>query len=386
MKNTRLKLLTAIGLLCWCAGCKLNQPAIPRAMVLQQVDWREITPYFTPPDSLKNKFGMYRSPLVFYNGDSVRTPADWSKRRKEIRDTWMQMMGEWPPLLTDNKLEYIDSASKDGYVEYKVRFEWLPSLKTTAYLLKPERKGKKPAVITVFYEPETAAGTGGKPHRDFARQLAGRGFVTLSTGTSEVIADTSFVRFYPDFERHKIEPLSLLAYASANAWHALSKVADVDATRIGITGHSYGGKWAMFASCLFDRFACAAWSDPGIVFDERPDVNYWEPYYLGYHTPPWRKRGVITVENPAKGLYVKLRNENYDLHELHTLMAPRPFLVSGGSEDTEKRWIPLNHSIAVNRLLGYSDRVAMSNRKEHSPNEDSNEIIYRFFMNYLDND
>lgn len=24
----------------------------------------------------------------------------------------------------------------------------------------------------------------------------------------------------------------------------------------------------MFASCLYDKFACAAWSDPGIVFDE----------------------------------------------------------------------------------------------------------------------
>ena len=27
--------------------------------------------------------------------------------------------------------------------------------------------------------------------------------------------------------------------------------------RIGIVGHSYGGKWALFASCLYDKFACA---------------------------------------------------------------------------------------------------------------------------------
>ena len=43
-------------------------------------------------------------------------------------------------------------------------------------------------------------------------------------------------------------------------------------------GHSYGGKKAMFASCLYDKFSCAAWSDGGIVFDEkRANVNYWEP-------------------------------------------------------------------------------------------------------------
>lgn len=381
-------LLVMLWLLCWfVTGCKSNKSSGPQAMVLQQVDWHEIAPYFTPPDSLKKEFGDYPSPLVFYNGDSVRTSTDWSKRRKEIYDNWMQMMGEWPPLLADNTLEYLDSVPKAGYVEYKVRFDWLPSTKTTAYLLKPERKGKKPAVITVFYEPETAAGIGGKPHRDFARQLARRGFVTLSIGTSDIIVDTTFIRFYPDYERHKIEPLSLLAYASANAWHALSKVPEVDAMRIGIMGHSYGGKWAMLASCLFDRFACAVWSDPGIVFDEsRPSVNWWEPYYLGYHTPPWRKRSFITAENPAKGLYVKLRNEGYDLHELHALMAPRPFLVSGGSEDPVERWIPLNHSIAVNQLLGYKGRVAMSNRKEHSPDENSNKIIGSFFTYYLDNE
>ena len=380
-------LLVILGLSCWFCGCNTGKPATPQAMVRKQVDWHEITPYFTPPDRYQNEFGAYRSPLVFYNGEPVKTAADWSERRKEIHDTWMQLMGEWPLMIEDNSLEYLDSVSKDGYVEYKVSFEWIPSGKTVGYLLKPDRAGKKPAVITVFYEPETAAGMGTIPRRspcDFARQLVRRGFVALSIGTSEIIADTDFMQFYPDYERHRIEPLSLLAYAAANAWHALSKEAGVDATRIGIVGHSYGGKWAMLASCLFDRFACAAWSDPGIVFDEsRPNVNYWEPYYLGYHKPPWRKRSVITDENPAKGAYVKMRNEGYDLHELHALMAPRPFLVSGGSEDPEERWIPLNHSIAVNQLLGYTNRVAMSNRKDHSPDEASNEIIGAFFSYYL---
>jgi hypothetical protein len=64
-------------------------------------------------------------------------------------------------------------------------------------------------------------------------------------------------------------------------------------------------------------------------------------------------------------------------------MAPRPFLVSGGSEDPPERWIALNHSIQVNELLGYQNRVAMTNRPEHSPNEESNEQIYQFFSYFL---
>ena len=123
----------------------------------------------------------------------------------------------------------------------------------------------------------------------------------------------------------------------------------------------------MFASCLYDKFACAAWSDPGIVFDTRPSVNYWEPWYLGYHPKPWRKRGVPTEENPARGLYPELLAEGRDLHELHALMAPRPFLVSGGSEDGPARWRAVNHSIEVNRMLGFENRVAMHNRPAHPP-------------------
>ena len=41
-------------------------------------------------------------------------------------------------------------------------------------------------------------------------------------------------------------------------------------------------------------------------------------------------------------------------------MAPRPFLVSGGSEDPPARWKALNHAVAVNKLLGHENRVAMT--------------------------
>jgi hypothetical protein len=217
---------------------------------------------------------------------------------------------------------------------------------------------KKPAVITVYYEPETAVGEG-QPNRDFACQLTRRGFVTLSLGTTEATLAKTYALYYPSIDSATVQPLSMLAYAAANAWHVLAKIPSVDSTRIGIMGHSFGGKWAMFASCLYEKFACAVWSDPGIVFEQdRPNINYWEPWYLGYHPPPWRNRGLITSDNPAFGLYPRLRAEGYDLHELHALMAPRPFLVSGGEEDPASRWIALNHTVDVNKLLGATNPFA----------------------------
>src|SRR5262249_45168572 len=127
-----------------------------------------------------------------------------------------------------------------------------------------------------------------------------------------------------------------------------------------------------------------AWSDGGIVFDEkRANVNYWEPWYLGYEPGRERKPGIPTKDNPRTGAYKALVEKGHDLHELHALMAPRPFLVSGGSEEPPPRWVALNHAVAVNKLLGFEDRVAMTNRKGHSPTAESNEQLYLFFEHVL---
>ena len=64
-------------------------------------------------------------------------------------------------------------------------------------------------------------------------------------------------------------------------------------------------------------------------------------------------------------------------------MAPRPFLVSGGSEDPPARWKALNHAVAVNRFLGYKDRLGLTSRKGHNPTEESNERLYEFFEHFL---
>ena len=348
--------------------------------------WKKIAPDFSVPAAYVDDYGTYRSPLKFYNGNMVKTPEDWRKRRKEIHNRWQDLMGHWPAVITDQKLEILDSVRRENFTQYKVGFYWLPDQRTEGYLLVPDGEEEKPAVITVFYEPETAIGHADPdhPYRDFAYQLAKRGFVTLSIGTTEATQSKTWALYYPDIDDAQVQPLSILGYAAANAWNALAKVDKVDSTRIGIVGHSYGGKWAMFASCLYEKFAAAVWSDPGIVFDEsREAVNYWEPWYLGYHPKPWRERGPITKDNPARGLYPELVKKGYDLTDLHALMAPRPFLVSGGSEDRIDRWKALNNTIAVNTLLGYDHRVGMTNRPKHSPNRESNEHIYLFFEYFL---
>jgi len=131
------------------------------------------------------------------------------------------------------------------------------------YLLIPNGAAKAPAVLVPYYEPETSIGQGKLPLRDFACQLAKRGFVTLAIGSPGGDAREVAV------SGTQLQPLSYLGYIAANCAGALAELPEVDRARIGVVGHSYGGKWAMFAACLSERFACGVWSDPGIVFDEK---------------------------------------------------------------------------------------------------------------------
>jgi hypothetical protein len=335
---------------------------------------QRLAPFFHPPAEFAKDTGNYQSPLKFDDGRPVRNAEDWTKRRREIRKTWHDIMGLWPAPIAKPNIDYLAKERREDLTQHHIRLEIAPGLKTEdAYLLVPDGEGPAPAVLVVFYDAKSGIGQGKTPFRDFAYQLAKRGFITLSLGSAPAT-------FYPNKEKAQLQPLSFHAYVASNCRNALANLPRVDPKRIGVVGHSYGGKWAMFASCLDDGFACGVWSDPGIVFDEkRANVNYWEPWYLGYEPGRESKPGIPNDKNPRTGAYKRLIEMGRDLHELHALMAPRPFLVSGGAEDRPERWKPLNHAIAVNDLLGYKNRVAMTNRKGHAPTEESNEQIYLFF-------
>lgn len=338
----------------------------------------DLAPFFQPPAGLSAPPDPRRSPLVRTDGSQITTAAEWQVERAAIRARWLALIGPWPELLVAPKLEVVRSESRENFTQQFIRIELAPGLTQDAILLVPPGAGPFPAVIVPFYDPQTSVGLAGKPQRDLGLQLVRHGFVALCLGSPGGDA------YHPTLAGATCQPLAFLAYLAANAHTALTRLPNVDAARIGIAGHSYGGKWAMFASCLYDKFACAAWSDPGIVFDEkRVSINYQEPWYLGLDATVTRPRGLVSVTAPRTGAYAKLIAAGHDLHELHALMAPRPFLVSGGAEDPITRWPVLAHAIAVNRLLGFDHRVAMTSRPAHDPTVESNATIVRFFEQFL---
>ncbi len=342
-------------------------------------DKAALAAFTVPPSAWAGQVGDYRSPLLLKEGRPAKTPGEWQQRRSEILADWHAIMGEWPPVIVKPKLEVVQTTQRETFTQQKIRVQISADQMTDGYLLIPDGKGPFPAVFVPYYDPETSAGLSDKPLRDFAYQLTKRGFVSLAIGSPGGDARRPVLTAVA-----KCQPLSYLGYISANAWHTLANLPQVDAKRIGIVGHSYGGKWSMFGACLWEKYACGAWSDPGIVFDEtRGSINYQEPWYLGLDPTMTRKPGLVREDSPRTGAYKTLIERGHDLVELQALMAPRPFLVSGGAEDPPKRWVPLNHLRAVNALLGHDDRVAMTNREKHDPNDESNEVIYRFFERWL---
>lgn len=373
------------------AVCGAANAAEPRSA---EQRWQMLQPFLHPPAEFAG-LGAYRSPLLFADGSRVVTADDWQRRRQEILDLWHRRLGPWPPLVEKPDVKVLETVERDGYDQQHVHIQISPEGQLAdGYLLWPRVNGSRaegplPAVLVPFYEPLTSVGLGEKGHgtHDYGLQLVRRGFVTLSIGTpgsvEKIGLDTRQLLVEAGIEQRR-QPLTLLAYVAANCHTALAQLPGVDAERIGIVGLSYGGKWSMFASCLYDKFACAVWSDPGIVFNEKnANVNYWEPWYLGYDPQTQRQPGVPSDANPRTGLYKELVDAGDDLVDLHALMAPRPVLVSGGTEDPPRNWQALNHLVAVNELLRRHDRVAMTARATHIPTPEALELELTFLEYWL---
>ena len=99
---------------------------------------KSLAPFFRPPPELANDYGGYASPLKFYDGKPVKSPADWPKRRREILDTWHKFMGPWPALIAKPKVEYLEKERRERVTHHHINLEVAPGQTRDAYLLLPD--------------------------------------------------------------------------------------------------------------------------------------------------------------------------------------------------------------------------------------------------------
>src|SRR5215471_18558368 len=116
----RCAFLLATFLLVVVAALASDPPASPEAL------WKKLEPFAQPPKKFAGNFGPYRSPLKFADGTVVKSAANWARRREEIRKTWHQRLGLWPPLIERPEMKKLEKVERDGYTEYQVQVQAFP--------------------------------------------------------------------------------------------------------------------------------------------------------------------------------------------------------------------------------------------------------------------
>jgi len=245
-----------------------------------------------------------------------------------------------------------------------------PNFPTRILITEPVRKpaGRLPVIIVPYYDVDTPAGAdlGGRRYtpggtRAFARLANQRGFLAVSLKWyGEADAEGYDEAVYQLAKRHPgVAPLGKWIWDLQRVIDYLQTRPDVDATRIGIIGHSLGGKMALYGAAFEPRIKAVVSSEPGISLKFS---NYQDFWYFGK-----------AIEKLPK---------DADQHELIALMSPRPFLlIAGESADGDKSWPYL--AAAQQKYPNKTSIGMINHRAGHSPTEASVQLAMEWLERWL---
>jgi len=265
--------------------------------------------------------------VAFWAKADSSSPERWKETTRPYRDyIWEEVIGRLPspslPANTRTRLVYDDPK----YRGYEVMLDVWPDVFAYGILLVPKniQPGERRPVVVCQHglegRPQDVADPkidSGYYHR-FAVRLAEEGFVTYAPQNPYIGED----RFRLIQRRGHPLKLALFSFILGQHQRTLEWLAGlpyVDPARIGFYGLSYGGKTAVRVPPLLENYALSICS---------ADFNEWV----------WKNTNIDTP-------YSYLLTREYDMIEfdfanvvnysdLGNLMAPRPFMVERGHDDT----------------------------------------------------
>lgn len=310
-------------------------PLAALLLALHATSFAEINPQ-NPPR-------LDRTNLLLYCDNSgrtntARTPAEWQQRRAEIVRGMERVMGKWPGNARRVPLDVKVEAETDcgTYLRRLITYQSETNSRTPAYLLIPKAvlAGKKKAAAVLCLHPtdntighKVVVGLGGKPNRQYAAELAERGFVTLAP------AYPLLANYQPDLAALGWESGSLkAAWDNSRGLDLLAALPFVDAARgFGAIGHSLGGHNSVYTA-VFDERIRVIVSSCGLdsyLDYYGGDPKNWEPERGWCQT-----RYMLKLAN-YRG---RLAEIPFDFHELIGALAPRVCFISAPLKDSNFRW------------------------------------------------
>ncbi|WP_414663353.1 alpha/beta hydrolase family protein [Horticoccus sp. 23ND18S-11] len=196
-----------------------------------------------PPD-----FAAMRSqPFLPDPLEGVRTPADWPARRAELkRDLQQWITGHMPPAPGNVRAVVTGERRDGGALVRDVRLEFGPEHRGILHVqvIIPPGKGPFPVFLTNHNRSRPWAATA------VARGYIGCIYRASDPYYGEEDDSDKFIELYPDYD---FSCLARWAWAASRAIDYLVTLPEVDAAKIGITGHSRNGKAALTAAAYDER-------------------------------------------------------------------------------------------------------------------------------------
>ena len=297
---------------------------------------------------------------------NVSTKEEWEKRRAEILSGMQRVMGKFPgdDKRVDLDVKVEEETDMGSYVRRLITYQSEPSSsfagsRTPAYLCIPKSAlGKKenvPAVLCLHPTDsvnghKVVVGLGGKENRQYAAELAERGFVTISPSYPHL------AKYYPNLGGLGYVSGTMKAiWDNSRAIDVLASLGFVEMEKgAGAIGHSLGGHNAIYTAVFDDRISAVVSS---CGFDAYPD------YYDAADRVWFFGKGWCQIRYmPRMADYRwQLDEIPFDFTEMLGALAPRPVFVNAPLHDSNFRWKSVDRCVAaaapIYELLGAPDAI-----------------------------
>ena len=286
--------------------------------------------------------GLSRSNLLQIDPDGqvAKNAEEWQKRRRDALEGFQSIAGSLPgkELRCDLEAKVLSETDCGSYVRRLIEYSSQPGGRVPAWLCIPKTalSGEKTPAVLCLHPTENkighdvVVGLGGKPHRQYASELAERGFVTLAPSYPLL------AKYQPDLKTLNMPSGTMKAiWDNIRGLDYLETLPFVDASAgFAAIGHSLGGHNSIFTASFEPRIKVVVTS---CGFDSL--LDYYGGNIKGYVQERYMMRMQDYLGRP--------QDVPWDYYELIASLAPRHLFINAPLRDANFRHDSVDRIVAA---------------------------------------